>query len=127
MEYALFSLCLFLCVLVFLLAFKRWSLRSGADNSDAMVLMHQQVESLRTDLRDSLHHVTENVGQQLFLVTQQLQSQTNTVGSRPSANPTSNMTPTLRARQPLRTPPPTLWTQIPTTEVLWRTTPHLLR
>ena len=54
-----------------------------ADKIPAMIIMQQQqVETLRTDLRESLRQITEHVAHQLTQVTQQLQSQTQSVGTR---------------------------------------------
>jgi len=56
--------------------------RRRPPSPDTPSLMMQQIESLRTDLRSSLQQVNENVHQQLSMVSQQMQSQTGTVGSR---------------------------------------------
>ncbi len=58
------------------------SVKSQPDYSSTMQLMQQQVESLRTDLRSSLQHVTENLNSQLHTMSQQVQSQTASVGNR---------------------------------------------
>ena len=81
MEAALIVLALLIAVLLALLL-KRQSSPLPPDDSQSMVLVQQQVESLRNDLRGSLQHVTENVNQQLGLVMQQMQSQTTNVGVR---------------------------------------------
>jgi DNA recombination protein RmuC len=44
--------------------------------------MQQQIDALRTDVRESLKHITDNVTQQLTAVTQQIQSQTGNIGTR---------------------------------------------
>ncbi len=55
--------------------------RSREDSATLMV-MQQQVESLRTDLRDSLKNVSDLMNQRLSGVSQQMQTQTDTVGNR---------------------------------------------
>jgi multidrug efflux pump subunit AcrB len=74
-------LILFIAVLIGLL-FKRQARQHLPDESQPILMMQQQVESLRTDLRSSLQSITDSVNQQLALVTQQIQSQTSNVGSR---------------------------------------------
>lgn len=78
---ALILIALLLALLVVVLLRKQGAQSSVADQQSHL-LFQQHVESLRTDLRDSLRNITENVNQQLTLVTQQMQSQTSTVGSR---------------------------------------------
>ena len=46
------------------------------------MMMQQQVESLRSDVRENLKSITESINQQMTSVTQQIQSQTSTVGTR---------------------------------------------
>jgi len=53
----------------------------GDDQAPLLVMQHQ-VESLRTDLRESLKNVSELMNQQLAGVTRQIQSQTDSVGNR---------------------------------------------
>ncbi len=81
MEFVIIALLLLVAVLLFQLL-RRQSSRQSQDQSQSNLLMQQQVESLRTDLRSSLQNVTEAVNQQLISVTQQIQSQTNNVGNR---------------------------------------------
>ena len=56
--------------------------RKSSDASAGLMMMQQQLESLRSDIRESVQHLTENVNQQLANVTTQLQSQSSTVGNR---------------------------------------------
>lgn len=69
-------------VLLLVMLLKRQAPPAPADDAQSMLLVQQQVESLRNDLRGSLQHVTENVNQQLGMVMQQIQSQTTNVGVR---------------------------------------------
>ncbi len=80
MEILLIALVILIAVLILLL-FKRQPSPQSSQNDQVLILMQQQVESLRSDMRDSLQSVTENVNQQLTSVTNQLQSQTANVGS----------------------------------------------
>lgn len=52
------------------------------DNTLVIASLQAQVESLRTDVRDNLQNIAGNVNQQLSMVSQQIQSQTNSVGNR---------------------------------------------
>ena len=81
MEAVLIVLAVLIVVLLGLLL-KRQTAAPLQDDAQSMVLVQQQVESLRNDLRSSLQHVTENVNQQLGMVMQQIQSQTTNVGVR---------------------------------------------
>ena len=78
---AIFLLAVVIALLVFILV-KRQPPQTSSDAGQPLLLMQQHVESLRTDLRESLKNITENVNQQLATVTQQIQSQTSNVGSR---------------------------------------------
>jgi DNA recombination protein RmuC len=55
---------------------------TGSAEENPLVVMQQYVESLRSDVRTSLQQVSENVNHQLAMITNQMQSQTSTVGSR---------------------------------------------
>jgi DNA recombination protein RmuC len=81
MEAVLIVLVLLVAALVVLLL-RRQAPPPPVDDTQSLLLMQQQVESLRNDMRSSLQHVAENVNQQLGLVAQQIQSQTNNVGVR---------------------------------------------
>src|SRR5512140_145684 len=81
MEAVLILLAALILVLLGVLL-KRQSVAPPKDDTQSMLLVQQQVESLRNDLRGSLQHVTENVNQQLGMVMQQIQSQTTNVGTR---------------------------------------------
>ena len=74
------SLTLLVGLLLFLI-FKRQRSESTTKSTQPLLLMQRHVESLRTDVRNSLPHITENVAQQLAMITQQIQSQTNAVES----------------------------------------------
>lgn len=65
-----------------LLLYQRNLARSRSGDEAALLAMQQQVESLRTDLRDSLQNVAGLIQQQLSMVNQQIQSQTASVGNR---------------------------------------------
>jgi DNA recombination protein RmuC len=84
MEQIVALLIMVMCLLLLLVLVKRFVFDVKKENSAAgeALLVQQHVESLRTDLRDSLQHITETVNQQLATVNQQLQSQTTSVGSR---------------------------------------------
>lgn len=56
--------------------------QASPDAAQSILLIQQHVESLRSDLRNSIQHLTENVNHQLSSVNQQIQSQTHTVGNR---------------------------------------------
>ncbi len=81
LEITLILFAVIIAVLLFLI-FKRQSSAGKQDDSQAMLMVQNQVESLRHDLRNSLQNITENVNQQLGQVIQQMQSQTSTVGAR---------------------------------------------
>lgn len=75
--------CIVLVCLVLFLVLRIWKQPvPPPENSQQIIMMQQQVESLRTDLRSSLQHVGELVDRQMSAVTQQLQAQTSTVGNR---------------------------------------------
>lgn len=80
MEILLSIIAAALLLLVFL-AIRRSSTTVAAADQSALVLQ-QQVESLRNDMRTSLQGFSASVDRQLSLVAQQLQSQTGTVGAR---------------------------------------------
>jgi DNA recombination protein RmuC len=80
-EITLLLLAIIIVVLLFMI-FRRQSSAGQQDESQSMLMVQNQVESLRHDLRNSLQNITENVNQQLGQVTQQMQSQTSTVGAR---------------------------------------------
>ena len=75
----IFAIVVGACLIIVVLLKRQVVPSSGADT---VLVMQQQIESLRGDLRTSLQFVAENVNQQLSLITQQLQSQTSAVGSR---------------------------------------------
>lgn len=81
MEILLSVFIILIAVLVFLFI-KHRPLAQTPQNDQSMILMQQQVEAMRTDVRSSLQSVTENVNQQLSSIAQQIQSQTTTVGDR---------------------------------------------
>jgi DNA recombination protein RmuC len=64
-----------------LLLFRRFQSPSRETDTQA-VLLQQQIESIRTDLRGSLQNVTENLQRQMATVTRQMDAQTDTVGGR---------------------------------------------
>lgn len=51
-------------------------------DSPAILLMQQHVEALRTDMRENLRNLNESVGNQLSTITQQVHSQSTSVGNR---------------------------------------------
>src|SRR6266404_3485109 len=67
-----------------LILFRRTFPTAGeSEKIPSMIMMQQQqVETLRSDLRESLRQIADSVAHQLTLVQQQLQSQTQTVGHR---------------------------------------------
>ncbi len=65
-----------------LFLYQRNLARGQGRDEAALLVMRQQVESLRTDLRESLQSVAGLVQQQLSMVNQQIQSQTVSVGNR---------------------------------------------
>lgn len=71
------SLVLTLSILVIVL-FRR----APSPDAASAAALQQQVESLRADMRMSLHQIGDMVHQQMAAVTQQMQSQTHTVGDR---------------------------------------------
>jgi DNA recombination protein RmuC len=80
MEYVLIALVVVIAaLLVFLI---RTRLSKPSTDSGQLLLMQQQIEALRTDVRSNLQHITENVTQQLSTVTNQIQSQTGNIGTR---------------------------------------------
>ncbi|MBI1804294.1 MAG: DNA recombination protein RmuC [Ignavibacteriae bacterium] len=80
-DIALVALIVISSIVLFLFA-RRQGLKSSVRDAQSVLMMQQYVESLRNDLRDSLHKITENVNLQLAHVTQQIQSQTHNVGDR---------------------------------------------
>lgn len=80
-EILLIVLLLLVAVLLVLL-FKRQPVAPSNQNDQSVLLMQQQVESLRGDMRTSMQQVIDNVNQQLVSVATQIQSQTSNVGSR---------------------------------------------
>jgi DNA recombination protein RmuC len=68
-------------ILVFVLMRMRTSTKKDED-IQTVILLQQQTESIRNDLRESLRGVTDNLNQQLNTVVTQLQSQTQNVGAR---------------------------------------------
>lgn len=81
MELLLIALIILVCLLLFLVLRQRRT-APPPDEDRSMLFMQQQVESIRNDVRNSLQNVTENVNLQLTAVTQQMASQTSSVGSR---------------------------------------------
>lgn len=81
MEPLLLSIGTLIALLLFLI-FRRLSGRDSSQDSQSALLMQQQLESMRSDFRDSLHNVSDSVNRQLGSITVQLQSQTSSVGSR---------------------------------------------
>ncbi len=75
-------LVLLVCALLVTLFLKQRPRQTTDENASPIAMMQQQIEALRTDLRSSLQHVTDNLAQQLAGVSQQLQSQTQSVGNR---------------------------------------------
>jgi DNA recombination protein RmuC len=73
---------LLLSAVLLVVLLKRQPQNQSGQNDQSALLMQQQVESLRSDMRASLQQVTDNVSQQLVSVTNQIQSQTTNVGSR---------------------------------------------
>ncbi len=65
-----------------LLLYQRSLARKQGKEESALLMMQQQVDSLRTDLRESLNNVSGLIQQQLSMVNQQIQSQTASVGNR---------------------------------------------
>lgn len=81
MEILLILLVIIIAVLIFIILKRQFTIQTGQD-SQSLLLMQQQVEALRTDVRANLQQITESVNQQLSSVTQQIQTQTSNVGSR---------------------------------------------
>ena len=81
MDIVIASLVTLIIVLI-IIVLKRSSSGSAEGDAQSMIIMQQQVEALRTDVRNSLQQVTENVNTQLSRVTQQIQTQTSDVGNR---------------------------------------------
>jgi DNA recombination protein RmuC len=85
MEIILISLVVLIGCLTFFMLFlilRERKSRTVNNEDNPLVVMQQYVESLRSDVRTSLQQVAENVNQQLVMITNQMQSQTSTVGSR---------------------------------------------
>jgi DNA recombination protein RmuC len=81
MEIALIVSLLISCILaVFLL--RRQSGAHSSTQGQIMLLVQQQTDSLRSEIRENLHAVTENLNRQLQFVGTQLQVQTQSVGNR---------------------------------------------
>ncbi len=79
MEIVLICILVALCVLTILLVRRQ----AGSQTStQTLLLIQQQTDSLRGEIRENLRAVTENLNQQLAMVSTQLQSQTQNVGSR---------------------------------------------
>lgn len=57
-------------------------LSSSNPDLQSVLLVHQQMESMRNDLRDQLRNVTESFNHQLGTMSQQMSSQSGAVGSR---------------------------------------------
>ncbi len=66
----------------FYLKQKTLSGTQARDESASLTVMQNQVESLRSDMRESLKNVSELLNQQLSGVTRQMQTQTDSVGNR---------------------------------------------
>ena len=81
METALVVSLIVTCILVLLLL-KRTSGSQTEVQGQTMLLVQKQTDSLRTEIRDNLRTITEQLERQLQFVTSQLQAQTQTVGSR---------------------------------------------
>ncbi|HZY10200.1 MAG TPA: DNA recombination protein RmuC [Bacteroidota bacterium] len=79
---AIFTLLLISAAGVIIFLTRKQHSQTSTDSAQSALLMQQHLESLRSDVRNSIQHLTENVNQQLSLVNQQIQSQTNTVGNR---------------------------------------------
>ncbi len=82
MELVIISILTVAIVILVFLVLRRQPAYPPQDQGQSFTMMQQQVESLRADVRESLHHITESMNQQLSSVTQQIQSQTSTVGTR---------------------------------------------
>lgn len=80
MEYVLVALLVIVVVLLVYLI--RTRAEKPATDSGQFLLMQQQIDSLRTDVRESLKNISDSVNQQLTVVTQQIQSQTGNIGTR---------------------------------------------
>jgi DNA recombination protein RmuC len=82
MELVIISLLVILVAILIVILLKRQVPQPSVDPAQSLMMMQQQVESLRTDVRENLQHITESMNQQLTSVTQQIQTHTNTVGTR---------------------------------------------
>ena len=82
METVAITILVLLVVLLAILLFKRNSAGQLPEQSQSALLIQQQVESLRSDVRTSIQNIAENVTQQLTGMTQQMHAQTSSVGSR---------------------------------------------
>ncbi len=82
MEFVVILVLAVVIALLVIILIKRRTSQTSPDNAQPLLLMQQHVESLRTDLRESLKNITDNVNIQLAAVTQQIQSQTGNVASR---------------------------------------------
>src|SRR5208283_4823416 len=81
MEILFIIILALLSVAVFIIM-KQHSRANLSTDAQSMMMMQQHIESLRSDMRNSLQNITDQVGNQLASVTQQIQAQTNTVGNR---------------------------------------------
>jgi len=80
-EIALGAVTVLSLLLLYLVVRRRPQSTPGSELQSSL-LIQQQVELLRSDLRESLQHITDNVNRQLGFVTQQIQSQTSNMGDR---------------------------------------------
>ena len=81
MIIAVILISLLCCILLFALLRSR-APRAGGPDTQTVLLVQQQTDSLRSEMRENLRMVTENINHQLGTVAGQLQSQTQTVGTR---------------------------------------------
>jgi DNA recombination protein RmuC len=70
------------CLILLVVLLLRRNHPGGSGQDQSMLLIQQQMESLRSELRESLRGFSQATDRQLSLVSQQLQAQTGTVGSR---------------------------------------------
>ena len=82
MEIAVIAILALLVAALTVYVLRRQAPQPPSDSSQVIASLQQQVESLRTDVRDNLQNIAANVNQQLSSVSQQIQSQTSAVGSR---------------------------------------------
>ena len=81
MEITLAILAIMCCILVVLLIRRQSGMQSSAQGQ-ATLMIQQQADAIRSELRENLRSMTENLNQQLQFVGTQLQSQTQTGGNR---------------------------------------------